>query len=63
MNNLPICELGQSLMLSLVLLQIHAAIPTATKSLMEVQEQLHVLMANQQKLSEGLEGVSSILQA
>jgi hypothetical protein len=50
-------------MLSLVLLQIHAAIPTATKSLMEVQEQLHVLMANQQKLSEGLEGVSSILQA
>lgn len=47
----------------LVLLQIHATIPTATKSLLEVKEQLDVLMANQQKLGGGHEGVSILLQA
>jgi hypothetical protein len=47
----------------LVLLQIHATIPTTTKSLLEVKEQLDVLMANQQKLGGGHEGVSILLQA
>ena len=46
----------------LVLLQIHATIPTATKSLLEVKEQLDVLMDNQQKLGGGVDGVSNLQQ-
>lgn len=38
-------------------LQIHATIPTATKSLQEVQEHLAVFMENQEKLGVRSEGV------
>lgn len=47
----------------LLLLQIHATIPTGTKSLLEVKEELGVFMANQQKLAAEREGVSILLQA
>ena len=38
-------------------LQIHATIPTGTKSLQEVQEHLAVFMENQGKLGVRSEGV------
>jgi hypothetical protein len=40
------------------MLQIHATIPTSSKSLLEVREQLAVFMNNQEKLGVGPEGVS-----
>lgn len=41
-----------------LLLQIHATIPTHTKSLLEVREHLAVFMENQEKLGVGPEAVS-----
>jgi hypothetical protein len=54
----PVLEFCQRLTLGLMLLQIHATIPTGSKSLLEVREQLDVFMANQQKLGVRPEGVS-----
>lgn len=47
----------------LLVLQIHATIPTSSKSLMEegVRKQLAAFMANQDKLGVGPEGVSLLL--
>jgi len=40
-----------------LMLQIHATIPTSTKSLLEVGQQMAVFMENQKKLGVGPEGV------